>query len=72
MATVLVDAGETLRQMARRYTDDINEAHLLTHGAVVWLLHQDDACETATPEAKLRQALCASRRAMTVDWSRTG
>ena len=69
VATVLADAGEMLREMARGYTEDINEAHLLTHGAVVWLLHQDDACESAVPQAELKQALRESRRAMTIDWS---
>lgn len=73
MATVLVDAGDSLREIAQRYTDDLNEAHLLTHGAVVWLLRREAAFgEDTVPAAALKQAFCASRRARSVDWTRTG
>ncbi len=40
VAVWLVDAADTLRGMARDYTDDNNDVHLLTHGAIVLLLRQ--------------------------------
>jgi hypothetical protein len=59
VALWLVDAATTLRGMARDYTDDANDIHLLTHGAIVVLLRQ--ATLTTPPtEMALSAALTVS------------
>ena len=64
MAIKLVEASTQLRQMARYYTDDLNDIHLLTHGAIVWILRGPRASEALSSSADLAAALCASARSL--------
>ena len=59
VALWLLDVGDTLRTMARSYTDDANDVHLLTHGAIVVLLRQKDVA-TPPSEGALAAALTVS------------
>jgi hypothetical protein len=59
VALWLIDAAETLRGMARDYTDDSNDIHLLTHGAVLVLLRQKTIATPPTENA-LAAALTVS------------
>ncbi|MFT3729237.1 MAG: hypothetical protein QM759_15550 [Terricaulis sp.] len=59
VALWLLDAAETLRGMARDYTEDNNDVHLLTHGAIVILLRQRTFHAPPT-EAALAAALTVS------------
>ena len=60
VALWLIDAADTLRGMAARdYTDDANDIHLLTHGAIVVLLRQRTLAAPPT-ELALAAALTVS------------
>jgi hypothetical protein len=64
LAIRLVEASAQLRQMARYYSDDANEIHALTHGAIVWILRRPRALDALASNADLAAALCASARAL--------
>lgn len=59
VALWLIDAADTLRGMAREYTDDANDIHLLTHGAIVVLLRRKTLSAPPT-ETALAAALMVS------------
>lgn len=59
VALWLVDAAATLRGMARDYTNDANDVHLLTHGAILVLLRQRTVATPPT-EIALAAALTVS------------
>lgn len=59
VAIWLVDAADTLRGMAREYTEDENDIHLLTHGAILVLLRQR-TMRAAPTEVTLAAALTVS------------
>lgn len=59
VALWLTDAADALRGMARDYTDDSNDIHLLTHGAILVLLRQRTVAAPPTQTA-LAAALTVS------------
>lgn len=59
VALWLIDAAETLRGMARAYTDDANDVHMLTHGAIIVLLRQNGV-HAPPSQAALATALTVS------------
>jgi len=63
-AAWIVDAGNRLRAMARYYTDDTNDAHLLAHYGVIWLMLEG---REQPLNADLAAALCASARGLSAE-----
>jgi hypothetical protein len=64
IAIRLVEASTQLRHMARYYTDDANDIHLLTHGAIIWILQRPRCYDALISSADLAAALCASARSL--------
>jgi hypothetical protein len=70
IAARLVDAAGQLRLMARYYSDDANEIHLITHWAVLWLLRRERAENLTVSQADLAAALCAAAHQLAAEQQR--